>query len=341
MCGEPPRQLWQNKRCPRFFSNDGGKTWYDVDKKTVRAVQEGVAHGGFNMDSGYFGYWRRPDGHLIDVPGDVPHDEVIYGIKEFSGADNPSDAYDKAIDNGWVAINGKLKEGELKELGFYAGDSGSGFAAMRDLMPKIMRCDRVFTDMPDGNSKYFDNIKISQEQRALLRKYVEEGLGKYADNANESSIASRMWSLWAETFYENLLGPVKDLRELGKTYRNKLKELLKDGARGEMIYALKYFYDFRKKEIDSGESDGVQIDEERIVDYSGGKEVQRWFTLTQEKWQWFYDMVYKQLAHDNQYAKDVLETIKNKKLRCSQRQYDYLKSVVSGEASPSLYGPKN
>lgn len=30
MSGEP---MWQSKRCPTFFSKDGGKTWYDLDEK--------------------------------------------------------------------------------------------------------------------------------------------------------------------------------------------------------------------------------------------------------------------------------------------------------------------
>ena len=33
-------KLWQNKRCSRMFSNDGGKTWWDVDEKGVHDLQE-------------------------------------------------------------------------------------------------------------------------------------------------------------------------------------------------------------------------------------------------------------------------------------------------------------
>ena len=52
-------------------------------------------------------------------------------------------------------------------------------------------------------------------------------------------------------------------------------------------------------------------------------------------------MIYKQLDRDDQYAKDVLESIRKNNYRCSQRQYDYLKGVVAGENKPRFYGPKN
>ena len=47
------------------------------------------------------------------------------------------------------------------------------------------------------------------------------------------------------------------------------------------------------------------------------------------------------MARDEQYAKEILETIKNKNFRCSERQYNYLKSVIDGTNKPSSYGPRN
>lgn len=75
--------------------------------------------------------------------------------------------------------------------------------------------------------------------------------------------------------------------------------------------------------------------------YKNGKEVQRWFTLKPEQFQYFYDMIYKQLARDNQYAKDVLQSIKDRKYRCSERQYNYLKRVIEGRDKPEDYSPRN
>ena len=73
----------------------------------------------------------------------------------------------------------------------------------------------------------------------------------------------------------------------------------------------------------------------------GGKEKQVWFKMQETKWKYFYDMVYKHMPKDDQFAKDVLETIKRKKYWCSQRQYDYLKRAVGGENNPGTYGTKN
>ena len=73
----------------------------------------------------------------------------------------------------------------------------------------------------------------------------------------------------------------------------------------------------------------------------GGREKQRWFTMTEQKYRYFYDMIYKHLPVDNQFAKDVLETIKRSNYRCSERQYNYLKDAVEGRTRPENYHLKH
>lgn len=76
-------------------------------------------------------------------------------------------------------------------------------------------------------------------------------------------------------------------------------------------------------------------------EYTNGKEKQKWFTLKEPQYKYFYDMIYKHLPKDNQFAKDVLRTVKDKNYRISDRQYNYLKNVVDGNAKPTDYSRKN
>lgn len=74
-------------------------------------------------------------------------------------------------------------------------------------------------------------------------------------------------------------------------------------------------------------------------EYQNGKQKPRWFTLTEERFNYFYNIIYKHLPQDNQFAKDVLESIRKNKYRCSERQYNYLKSAISGYDKPEHYSP--
>ena len=67
----------------------------------------------------------------------------------------------------------------------------------------------------------------------------------------------------------------------------------------------------------------------------------RWFTLKPEKWQEFYDIIYKEMNNDDQYAKNILETIKNNRFRCSENQYEFLKRAIAGKTRPEDYSSKN
>lgn len=198
-------KLWQNKRCSRMFSNDGGKTWWDVDEKGVHDLQEAMAHAACRMD---------------------------------------------------------------------------------------------------------EKIEDTEE--------------------------TRLWAVWAEKFYDTMFAEVNATADLIKKYREEFVKYFNMGASDELLHALKYFFNYRREELSDLKEQPLTEDY-----FPGGREKQRWFTLTEEKWKYFYDMIYKQLARDDQYAKDILETIKNKNFRCSERQYNYLKSVIDGTNKPSSYGPRN
>lgn len=80
----------------------------------------------------------------------------------------------------------------------------------------------------------------------------------------------------------------------------------------------------------AAESPGLTRYVPLFEEYSNKKPRPKWFTMKQEQWRWFYDMLYKHLNRDNQFAKNMLQNIKDNKFKCSESQYKYLKNVVEG-----------
>lgn len=86
-------EMWQSKRDPRLFSDDGALTWYSVDEQPRRYYSEQFPHGDdehsvtFDDDGLILANWladhiTNPDSPLFDYQ---PPDEVISAMDNLRG----------------------------------------------------------------------------------------------------------------------------------------------------------------------------------------------------------------------------------------------------------------
>ena len=201
---------------------------------------------------------------------------------------------------------------------------------------ELISLSNILRDIGDDFKEYELEWDKAFELEADSEEYksgLQEGIGE---------LGVRMWALWSKQFYTNLFGSINDLRELRKKYDELYDRFTSEEGAGELIQALSYFFNYRKDELDKNKNEVMEKYVPMFEEYSSNNNRRpRWFTLKPEKWQEFYDIIYKEMNNDDQYAKNILETIKNNRFRCSENQYEFLKRAIAGKTRPEDYSSKN
>ncbi len=155
----------------------------------------------------------------------------------------------------------------------------------------------------------------------MLLIFINEFHGFFNDGSFTKEQQIKFWALFASTYYEQIFEPIDDFEELKYTYMNKQNKITNNGAK----MALYYFYKYRERELIDILQEGLEP----------RREQQKWITLKPEQLKYYSQVI------DNEYAKTVLTTVKQKGGRCSARQYTILKLAIDGNLKPNSFGTKN
>ncbi len=313
---------WQNKRCPRFFSKDGGKTWWDVDEKKVKAVQESLAvmafqplfeigdriehpdnvvNMEFDIEGGSYKYMFELAGHKYGVGIKTYYEtlakpynvsvKVDFGAYEGQDEDghekytwnmtNKGNAlavisgvtwivsfffatwamkvrmqrskYEKYADAKLVqlVLNAKAEsEGDTRRANMYEAflRGAAGRIGLNVVGVKQERAQEVHDGERTGaiNTTYDLEPTPMSEVAAKVRK----GDRRIVESLSMSDESIKMWALWSDKFYEGLFMNVSNIVELTGKYREELVKYAKMGASNELMRALKFFFNYRKDEIE-------------------------------------------------------------------------------------------
>lgn len=313
---------WQNKRCPRFFSKDAGKTWWDVDEKTVKAVQESLASMAFrpifeigdrlvrpenlsnlefDIKGGSYKYTFTVDGQKYGVGIKTYYEtlanpynvsvKVDFGAQEGQGEDkytwnltNRGNALAVISAVTWTvsfffvtwAMKVKMQRASyanyitanLKQLVIHAKSESEGDMRRANVYEAFLRgiADRIGLNVVDVRQKQSDytgggefthtietEYDIEPTPMLAVAELMRRGDRRIIEALSAYDERIRMWALWSDKFYEDLFMNVSDAVELTNVYRREFVKYVKMQASDELLRALKYFFNYRKGEIEKSE----------------------------------------------------------------------------------------
>jgi len=124
----------------------------------------------FNNEYNAAGAWLSPNGKIYNLPGNMTHDKFIkHLISDFSNL-NINDAYNIALNRGWVRITYPLDDTD--GYGFSSDKVYSIVKAIKKFLPKILKNkNKVYIDIITKNKKIYGVFK--PENFYLLRKFLD------------------------------------------------------------------------------------------------------------------------------------------------------------------------
>lgn len=121
--GDSDSPLWQNKRNPAYFSNDGGKTWWNVDEKSAKIIKESLSTYEY-WGSKEQPYWRSGPNPVVDILVVKNAKEILLIQRSFKSEAEPGKFalpggfHDTTAKKGepWKPGKETAKEAALREL---------------------------------------------------------------------------------------------------------------------------------------------------------------------------------------------------------------------------------